>query len=202
MAVGAFAPVANAEVTASAGVANMYYWRGYDLGNGSGTPAVFGDVGFSEGGFYTGIWGSSGDNTLGTEYDLYIGYGGEAGKFTYDFSLWNYNYPSAMDEDGMEASPEIGDLVEGVVALGYGPVTATYYHGMQDLEDYWYATLEASFGAFSIKYGQHETDVSHIDLSYSYNDNLSFTLGQIVDDADGSVDDDLKFIVSYSMPIE
>jgi uncharacterized protein (TIGR02001 family) len=215
MATSAFAPVANAEVSASAGVANMYYWRGLDLG--SGDPAVFGDLTFSEGGFYATIWGSSGDAGLGQEYDLAIGYGGEAGDFSYDISVWNYNYPSAKEtiytgmmvdgdiviySEDVDASPDIGDVSEAIVSLGFGPVTATYYHGLQDLEDYWYATLEAAFGDFSLKYGQHEDDLSHIDLSYAYNDNISFMLGQVVDDVDGSYDSDLKFVVSYSFNIE
>lgn len=200
MAFSALAPVANAEVSASVGVANMYYWRGLDLGNGD--PAVSGDINVSANGLYAGIWGSSGDAVAGTEYDLYLGYGGEAGGFSYDVSVWNYNYPSATDELGMDASPEIGDLTEVVGSVGFGPVTATYYHGVQDLEDYWYATLEASFDKFSIKYGLHEHDLAHIDLSYAYNDNLSFMLGQVVDDVDEAFDDDLKFVVSYSLPIE
>lgn len=200
MAFSALAPVANAEVSASVGVANMYYWRGLDLGNGD--PAVSGDIHVSTNGVYAGIWGSSGDAAAGTEYDLYLGYGGEAGGFSYDVSVWNYNYPSATDEFGLDASPDIGDLTEVVGSVGFGPVTATYYHGVQDLEDYWYATLEASFDKFSIKYGLHEHDLAHIDLSYAYNDNLTFMLGQVVDDVDEAFDDDLKFVVSYSLPIE
>ena len=200
MAFSALAPVANAEVSASVGVANMYYWRGLDLGNGD--PAVSGDIHVSTNGVYAGIWGSSGDAAAGTEYDLYLGYGGEAGGFSYDVSVWNYNYPSATDEFGLDASPDIGDLTEVVGSVGFGPVTATYFHGVQDLEDYWYATLEASFDKFSIKYGLHEHDLAHIDLSYAYNDNLTFMLGQVVDDVDEAFDDDLKFVVSYSLPIE
>lgn len=207
MAFSALAPVANAEVSASVGVANMYYWRGLDLGNGD--PAVSGDINVSANGVYAGIWGSSGDAANGTEYDLYLGYGGEAGGFSYDISVWNYNYPSATSLEVVgddivvtDGSPDIGDLTEVVGSVGFGPVTATYYHGVQDLEDYWYATLEASFDKFSIKYGLHEDDLAHVDLSYAYNDNLSFTLGQVVDDVDESYDDDLKFVVSYSLPIE
>ena len=200
MAFSALAPVANAEVSASVGVANMYYWRGLDLGNGD--PAVSGDINVSANGLYAGVWGSSGDAVLGQEYDLYLGYGGEAGGFSYDVSVWNYNYPSATDANGLDASPDIGDLTEVVGSVGFGPVTATYYHGVQDLEDYWYATLEASFDKFSIKYGLHEHDLAHVDLSYAYNDNLSFMLGKVVDDVDEAFDDDLKFVVSYSLPIE
>ncbi|WP_049721148.1 TorF family putative porin [Gilvimarinus polysaccharolyticus] len=201
IALSAFAPVANAEVSASVGAANMYYWRGLDLGNGD--PAISGDISVSSGGFYGGVWGSSGDASAGTEYDLFVGYGGEAGSFTYDVSLWNYNYPSAPNNvDGSDGSPDLGDLTEAVVSLGYGPVAVTYYHGLEDLDDYWYTTVGATFDKFSVTYGLHEDDLSHVDLGYAFNDNLSFTIGKVVDDVDGSYDDDVKFIVSLSLPIE
>ncbi|MDO3383527.1 TorF family putative porin [Gilvimarinus algae] len=214
IALSAMAPVANAaEVSASVGAANMYYWRGLDLGNGD--AAISGDITVSAGGFYAGIWGSSGDAALGQEYDLYIGYGGEVGSFTYDVSLWNYNYPSASEttswidwenqqwvEETMDTSPDIGDLTEAVVSLGFGPVAVTYYHGLEDLDEYWYATVGATFDKFSVTYGLHEDDLAHVDLGYAFNDNLSFTIGQVVDDVDGGYDDDTKFIVSLSLPIE
>ncbi|UTF59788.1 TorF family putative porin [Gilvimarinus sp. DA14] len=201
IALSAVAPSASAEVSASVGAANMYYWRGMDLGNGD--PAISGDITVSTGGLYAGVWGSSGDASLGTEYDLYVGYGGEAGSFTYDFSLWNYNYPSApANADGSDGSPDLGDLTEAVVSLGFGPVAVTYYHGLEDLDEYWYTTLGASFDKFSVTYGLHEDDYSHLDLGYSFNDNLSFTIGVPVDDVDGTYDDDAKFIVSLSLPIE
>ena len=199
----ALVPAANAaEVGASVGVANMYYWRGLDLGNGD--AAVWGDINVSEAGFYAGAWTSSGDATNGNEYDLYAGYGMEAGGFTLDLSLWSYNYPSA------EVSP--GDFTEAVLAVGFGPVTATYYKNIAADEgldnSYSYATLAYSMGKFSLKYGVHMDDtdtvdgVAHIDATYSYNDNLSFTVGKVIDDNDGAVNDEAKFVVGLSLPIE
>ena len=105
-------PAAHAEVSAAVGAANMYYWRGLDLG--AGDPMVWGDLKVSGGGAYAGIWGASGDAVNGQEYDLYAGYGGEAGDFKYDISVWSYAYPS------VEVDP--GDLVEVVGMIGYGPV--------------------------------------------------------------------------------
>ncbi|WP_041523999.1 TorF family putative porin [Gilvimarinus agarilyticus] len=208
LALSAFAPVANAEVSASVGAANMYYWRGLDLGYGD--AAISGDLTVSTGGLYGGVWASSGDASAGTEYDLYVGYGGEAGSFSYDISVWNYNYPSAtaagVDQFGNEVilddSPDIGDLTEVVGSVGFGPVAVTYYHGVADLDEYWYATVGATFDKFSVTYGLHEDDLSHVDIGYAFNDNLSFTLGKVVDDVDGSYDDDAKFVVSLSLPIE
>ncbi|WP_347332053.1 TorF family putative porin [Marinimicrobium locisalis] len=209
MASAALAPVANAEVSASVGAANMYYWRGYDLGNGD--PAIWGDINVSGNGAYAGMWASSGDASAGTEYDLYVGYGSSVGDFSYDFSLWTYAYPSTKEttadldtgslvQESTPTSP--GDLVEFITGLGYGPVSVTYYHGLEDLDEYWYATVGLSAGDFAFTYGLHEDDYAHFDIGYAYNDNLSFTLGLVADDADFGVSDEAKFVVGFSIPIE
>lgn len=199
------APVANAEVAASVGISNMYYWRGLDLGTGD--PQVSGDLKFSESGFYAGAWGGSGDSAGGTEYDLYMGYGNTIGEiFKYDFSLWTYVYPSTKDSDGKPvddyANP--GKLSEAVITLGAGPVSLTYMDNIAGLETegYWYATLSATFDKFTVLYGQHESAYgAHVDFSYAYNDRLTFKVGKVVDDENGTVDDDVKFIASYSLPL-
>lgn len=202
LSLGALAPVAQAEVSASAGVSNMYYWRGHDLGLGA---QVSGSLGVSsESGFYASTWAGSGDALNGTEWDIGVGYGGEFGAVTVDLSVWNYNYPSAyfLEED---SGPDIGDVMEVILSVGVGPVTATYYHGIEELEDYWYGTIKLALGdKFGVTYGQHESFYgSHLDLSYSYNDNLSFTLGTLLDDDDVGYDTgEPRIVVSYSLPIE
>lgn len=195
-------PAAHAEVSAAVGAANMYYWRGLDLG--AGDPLVWGDLKVSGAGAYAGIWGGSGDAVNGQEYDLYAGYGNAFGDFKFDLSVWSYAYPSS------EINP--GDLVEVVGMVGYGPIAFTYYEGLEDLEDYNYMTLAATFGSFTLKYGVHESDLSHVDLTYAYNEKLSFTLGQVIDDAEegnpgdddyvAGANDELKFVVGLSLPIE
>jgi hypothetical protein len=95
-----------------------------------------------------------------------------------------------------------GDLAEIVLALSYGPVTVTHYEGQEDLEDYTYDTIAATFDKFGIKYGVHEFDFAHVDLSYAYNDKVSFILGVVADDVDGAFSDAAKFVVNYSLPIE
>lgn len=207
----ALAPVAQAEVSGSVGVASTYLWRGMDLG--SGTPAVFGDLSYSNSGFYSGIWGSSGDTAAGSEYDLYAGYGSTLGDFSYDLSLWSYNYPTGPDET------DFTDVSDAVVSVGYGPVAFSAYIPIgkdNSGSDYMYYTLSGSLNQFSATLGLHQDDPDavvgcpadntgdtcspmHIDVSYAYNDNLAFTLSQMI--ADEPEGDDLKFIVSYSLPI-
>lgn len=209
LSLGAVAPLAQAEVSASATVASTYLWRGFDLGG----AAVSGDlVASSEAGFYAGLWVSSGDFAAGQEYDLFAGYGGSAGDFSYDFSVISYNYPTGVFGGaglGTEGVP--GDFMEGIISLGYGAVTFTYYDnivgdtgGYAPPEDYTYMTLSADAGDFSFLIGSHDegaSNASHLDISYGYNDNLAFTFSTILD-SDAADDPDPQFVVSYSLPIE
>jgi uncharacterized protein (TIGR02001 family) len=108
-----------------------------------------------------------------------------------------------MISRSLQASPvDPGDLAEIVLALSYGPVTVTHYEGQEDLEDYSYDTIAATFDKFGIKYGVHEFDFAHVDLSYSYNDKVSFILGVVADDVEGAFSDAAKFVINYSLPIE
>jgi len=189
------------DVAASAAVASAYLWRGQDLGDGS--PAISGDIVASAGGAYAGIWGSSGDDASGNEYDLFAGYGAEMGGVTVDVSVWNYVYPDLGESEGTFA-----DLSEIILSVGFGPVAVTYYDNIAGDTGYTYLTVGAEFGAFSATYGttsndDSDNDYAHLDLGYAYNDNLSFTLSQVVDQDDyEGVDDDLNFVVSYSIPLD
>jgi hypothetical protein len=207
---GFVVPTANAEVAASVGASNMYYWRGFDLGGGA---AISADVNVSGSGFVAGIWTSSGDGTFGTEYDLYAGYSGSAGDFTYGVSVVSYIYPTMGEyvDDETPSAVGPGEYVEVIPTIGYGPVKFTYYdavaadHAPLGNKDYSYATLELSFEKFGFKFGQHMDDgdgvYSHLDATYKFNDKLSFTLGKIIDDNDGEVDDEINFVVNLSLPI-
>lgn len=201
-----------AEVAASVGASNMYYWRGFDLGGGA---ALIGDINVSSNGFVAGLWTSSGDGNLGTEYDIYAGYSGSAGDFSYGVSIVSYVYPTLGEEteEGEPYAVKPGEYVEVIPFIGYGPFKVTYYdavvadHAPLGDEDYSYVTAELNFEKFAFKYGQHMDDVgavdgiSHIDATYKYNEKLSFTVGKIIDDNDGAVDDEVNVVVTLSLPI-
>ena len=205
---------AEVEVAASASVANMYLWRGQDLGQDSdgttgGVPAISGDLTVSASGAYAGVWTSSGDATAGQEYDLYVGYGMEAGDVALDISYWTYIYPGADGDD-------IADLHEIIATAAFkGASLGVYYNLEQDEDegtDYFYTTLGYEYNQFSATYGiqtysdTEDGDYSHIDLSYAYNDNIAFTLSQVVsadlDEDENGLDRSPKVVVSYSLPIE
>lgn len=196
-------PAAHADVAATVGVSNMYYWRGFDLGGGAALSA---DVNVSGNGFVAGMWTSSGDGSLGTEYDLYAAYSGKVGDFTFGLGLTSYNYPTLGDD-----SIAPGDYVELIPTIGYGPFKLTYYdavaadHAPLGNKDYAYATAELTFEKFAFKYGQHMDDgdktYAHLDATYKYNDKLSFTIGKLIDDNDEGVNDDVNVVVNLTLPI-
>jgi uncharacterized protein (TIGR02001 family) len=214
-AVAGFTAPAQAEVAATIGVSNMYYWRGFDLGGGA---ALIGDVNVSSNGFVAGLWTSSGDGTLGTEYDIYAGYSGSAGDFTYGLSVVNYNYANPKGTNaatGKVWEPvNPGDYVELIPSIGYGPFKLTYYDAVVADHDYFskdysYMTAELIFTKFALKYGQHSIDggdldgVAFLDATYKFNDKLSFTVGKIIDDGNNTPQpDEAHFVVNLTLPIQ
>jgi len=213
---------ASAEISASAGVASSYLWRGYDLG--SGTPAVYGDINYSAAGFTTGVWVSSGDTLAGTEYDLYADYTVDLGGVSLSAGAINYVYATGAGYLGAGNDTDFGDHTDAYLGLGVGPVAFTVYKQVAGAaEEYTYYTLSYDIGKFSFLLGTHEAYAdgttlangkiadgeteSHLNITYSYNDNLSFTVSQFIDGQEnvdtyaGSGDDDMKFVVSYDMPI-
>lgn len=192
---------AHAEVSASVGIANTYVFRGLDMG--SGTPAVSGalDYGHSSGA-YAGVWATSGDDA-GDEYNVYVGFGGEAGDFTYDINYLAYLYPEAE-------SMGLDDFGEVTVGLGYKALSAFVSVPVTSDQSgtYTYFNVSYAVDAFGIALGHNAGDedegvetYTHVDLSYQYNDNLSFMVTKIVDsDVDGR-NQEPRFVVSYSLPI-
>jgi uncharacterized protein (TIGR02001 family) len=192
---------ASAEVSASVSVASLYLWRGFDLSDGS--PAVSGDITYSTGGFYAGVWGSSGDDTYGQEVDYYAGFATDVGPISVDLSVWNYVYPG-VSAGFVDNGDTFGDLSEIILGLGMGPVSVTIYDNIAGANGYFYYTAGLDLGSLSFLAGGTDNDTpdsnyAHFDVSYAYNDNVSFTFSQMIDEDN---DDDLRFVVSYSLPIE
>lgn len=198
----AAAPItAAAEVSGSLGISNFYLWRGQDLTLGAGM--VHGSVDYShESGLYAGVWGASETAAGGTggETDVYVGFGGEAGGLSYDLSYWSYIYPSTDTGFG-----EVGEVILG---LGVAGVDLGVYVDASDGSegDNLYLTLGYGFEKFGITVGTwmldaDDSDYTHVDLSYSPVENLTFTASKVVasDDLAGVTDDqDVLFNVGYA----
>ncbi|MGB2249078.1 MAG: TorF family putative porin [Alcanivorax sediminis] len=206
--------IAAAEVSGSLGIASMYLWRGQDVS--AGTANVSGSLDFTtEAGFYAGSWVSSAGTsvneagTTSTETDFYAGFGGEAGGLSYDISYWTYVYP----EDDVGA----GELAEFIASVGMAGLTFTGYvsannlsnSDKENLGDDLYFTLGYEYDAFGLTVGTWDLDAddsnyTHVDLSYSPVENLTFTVSKVVDSdefAPVTDDQDPLFVVGYSFDI-
>ncbi|MEM8594354.1 MAG: TorF family putative porin [Pseudomonadota bacterium] len=184
------------EISANAGVASAYLWRGQNLSNGS--AAISADVTASQNGAYATMWTSSGDDAAGQEYDLIVGYGGEAGKVSYDVSAVTYIYP--------QDNTDFGDLSDLVVSVGYGPATLTHYDNIAGGSGTGYTTLSGDVGKVTalvgVTNGQDNANYSHLDVTYNYNDRLSFTASKVVDKDDDAMDDSTNVVAAYSLPLK
>lgn len=119
-----------AELSGNIGVVSKYMFRG---GEESGGPALQGGIDYGhESGIYVGWWASSlgyADtedeitNSTGVENNFYIGYGGEAGDFSYDATLNQYYYIDVEDSN----ATEIG------FSVGWGPLGASLTYNVTDV---------------------------------------------------------------------
>lgn len=233
---GVIAAPAMAEVQASAGVANTYLFRGVDSSDGN--AQVFGDLTASSNiGLYASVWGSSaGSGTQ--EYDLIAGWAKDFDGVNLNIGAINYVYPGddLADDFGSESEAYAGIGWNGLEAYVYKNVASSH----QDNNAYFYTAFTYSYKKFSGTFGYAQNDkipskadekdgkyrYMHLDLTYAFNNNLSFTFSKMVDrkakaegvSAKGAsdfanlaagdarysavADDDLLFVVTYSLPLE
>ena len=173
---------------------------------------VHGSMDYShESGLYAGVWGASettiggAGTSTGGETDVYFGFAGEAGGLSYDISYWSYIYPS-LDQGFGEA----GELILG---LGMADFGLTYYASVADdaagdrtIGDNNYLTLSYAYEKFGFLAGTTMndaagTDYTHVDISYSPVENLTFTASKVVDSDAGALvtdDQDVLFNVGYA----
>lgn len=201
-----FSAPALAGVSATAGVANLYLWRGLNLGGGA--PVVMGSLDYGhDSGVFAGVWGSSAGPDQ--EVDLYVGYAYSSDAFGFKVTAYDYSYPRSGT--GAGAGDDVGgDLQEVALNVTASGFFADVIVGAGDLEDTSYADVGYTYEKFTGKLGYMMTDdvtpdsnYSHADLTYAYNERLSFTVSGIVAEDDAGPDDtDALFVVSYVLPLE
>ena len=214
-----------AQLSANAGVSNNYLWRGLTQSNNE--VAVSGGLDYAfDSGFYVGTWVSNveyaSDDTYSYEHDVYFGFsGGE--DVTYDIGWLYYNYDDVNNFDFHEIYGTIGvggfsatlyllggtEQDEPTPLIDYGFAETTYIS-----LDYGFET--ASGLGITLHAGQHDGDFSeafngvpgkYMDYSISFAvDNFSFTISDtdLADSgpSDSLDNDEIKFVVSYSMDFE
>ncbi|PCJ30788.1 MAG: hypothetical protein COA99_17750 [Moraxellaceae bacterium] len=230
------------DVSASVSVSNLYLFRGVDLGNGSamvsgdlivssqgfygGVWAASGDAGLGSEydlfvGFATEVEGVSVDisvvnyvypsddssDQFGDFSDIYLNVG--YGPFSVDYQ--------ANVADGSIASGDVeGAKAAGVSGFQYIALNASFKKytatlGFADYNDYSSDKALTTDGS-GVDVSSVGTDYTHLDISYAYNDNLSFTISKIVDQDTIELtpagtkfenhDEDPLVVISYTLPIE
>jgi uncharacterized protein (TIGR02001 family) len=212
------------ELTANAGVANNYIWRG--LTQNQNDAQVSGGIDYADdSGFYVGTWVSNVSYAPGDvfsyEHDIYAGFSGEAGSLSYDVGYLYYNYDDEAEFDFGEVYGSIGfggfTLGLNVLAnteadeapgqdFGFGE--AIYAYG-----DYAFEIKEGLELAFHV--GYHDGDFneafngvpgSYVDYNVTLSkDGFFFMISDTdLDDAgpEGLDNDEIKFVLGFSMDFE
>lgn len=196
-----------AKITASFAVSNQYVFRGLDLSNGS--PVVAGALDYEhKSGLYAGVWSGSGDDSLGTEVNYYVGYQGDFKGFSYGIDYLNYYYPQS--KGSVTPIIDFNDYAELTLSMGYVGVGLSAAVPTRDeiAGDYIYYLLSYSYQKFYVALGVNDHDsrfsrYSHVDLAYQFNKHLSFGLSQVIDQGKGAtLPDALLFLMTFSLPIE
>lgn len=193
---------AMAGASANIGMASDYYFRGVDQGSGATASA---GLDYDMNGIYVGAWVA--DVTQGMEYDLYVGYAGEYEGFSYDIGYVTYNYTN----EGFDKT-----YSEGLLSVGYGPISASYAVGSHDTspkEDYTFASVTAEYKSVYVTFGSWGNDFKGSYVEAGYNTAIGdwdATLSLISSDKDLSTEvdenlaatDDMSVVLSVSKSID
>ncbi|KAA8982543.1 TorF family putative porin [Halospina sp. K52047b] len=186
-------------LSASVGISNMYLFRGSNLSDGS--AHISGSLDVDSGmGLYAGVWAASGDDSLGQEYDLYAGYSTDITEdISIDVGAINYIYPKqnrtseqiVNDGTGNAEFAEqrvsqdgFADFSEAYASISAYGASLSYWDNVAGAPGYSYTSLGYGYGPVSATLGQvstDETDDTHLDLTFQFNDELSFTASTWVD---------------------
>ncbi len=139
-----------AGLSANLGFASEYYFRGVLQSESSASAGLDYE---HDSGIYAGVWaadvGGHGDASLsdGIEIDLYAGYSGSAGDFTYAIGFTNYQYTGDFDTSYTEVN----------LLAGYGPVSFEFSSGSHEAdpsdEDYTFMALSYEYDIVTATYG-------------------------------------------------
>lgn len=147
------------DISANIGVMSDYIFRGIKQNTSASAYAGL-DFEHSSG-LYVGTWGA--EVGEGIEYDLYAGYSGSIGDFSYGIGYTGYFYTDDFDDTYQEIN----------LTAGYGIFSLEYSQGRYDNFDgpkldygFWAGTLEyegfyATYGAFT-----KDFDGNYVELGY------------------------------------
>jgi uncharacterized protein (TIGR02001 family) len=181
-----------ASVSGGANVTSDYFFRGESQTMGS--SAIQGNVDYSNGGFYAGVWASTVDLGMDTEieYDFYSGYTVALDDLAIDVGVIQYNYDGEMDS-----------VEEYYIVMNYAWASFGFWFDQDNSNaDYTQIEIELPFITFAdvtFRHGEFgdDTDYQQITISKSINDN--FTLGlEVVSEESTEIDLDERMALYLS----
>lgn len=146
------------DFSANIGMVSDYIFRGIKQSDASASAGLDYE---HESGFYAGTWGA--DVGVGIEYDLYAGYGGSIGDFSYGIGYTGYFYTDDFDDTYQEIN----------LTAGYGMFSVEYSFGTYDNFDgpdldYGFVAGTVEYEGFYGTYGTFTQDFegSYVELGY------------------------------------
>lgn len=217
-------PAAHAELTAAAGVATSYYWRGLQVSNGA---QVWGEATYTiDGvGLYGDLWASSEGFGVGPEYDLTAGWSGKFGDFGINVGAVTYVYSKDNSQQGAFDDNDPGDFSDAFVKLSYADAFAGLYYNIARAQEQAWVYAGYTIGKFTGTVGYQEFkdstqiglndkkwDYTYVDLTFAATKNLSLIVSSVIDHSNNDMGDfgvpanldttRAKVIAAYSLPIE
>jgi len=176
---------AQADVSANLGFASEYYYRGIFQESSSAS----GGLDYESNGFYAGTWAA--DVGDGLEVDLYGGYGGESGDFSYSIGFTGYYYTGDFDDTYEEINLGAGyGLFSFDVALGRydnfdGPTLDYTYYSITAEKNGFYGKFAGFSQDFEGEYVElgYGTTLAELDVGLS----LIFSNSDLVGESDEAV---------------
>lgn len=217
---------AHADLSAAAGVATAYYWRGLQVSDGA---QVWGEVTYTlDSGFYGDIWASSEGFGTGPEYDLSLGWSGKLGDLGVNVGAVTYVYSKDNSEGSKFDDNDPGDFSDAYVKLSYGDAFGGVYYNIARAQEQMWVYAGYTIGKFTgtvgyqqfkdttqIGFNDNKWDYTYIDLAFAATKNLSIIVSSVVDhngDDQGTIGiankpasldtNRAKIIASYTLPID
>jgi len=179
------------DFSANVGMMSDYIFRGIKQSDASAYAGLDYE---HESGFYVGTWGA--DVGVGMEYDLYAGYGGSIGDFSYGIGATGYFYTDDFDETYQEIN----------LTAGYGIFSLEYSFGMYDSspeeQDYGFVAGTVEYEGFYGTYGTFTQDFEGDYFELGYGTEVSgFDVGvaAIMSDSDLSSTGDSETSLVFSI---
>ncbi|MFU8895144.1 MAG: TorF family putative porin [Gammaproteobacteria bacterium] len=157
LALGASQPAVAGDFSANVGMMSDYIFRGIK----QNSSAAYAGLDYEKSGFYVGTWAA--EVGEGLEYDLYVGYSGEVGDFTYGIGYTGYFYTDDFDDTYNELN----------LTAGYGLFSVEYSIGRYDnfdgpTLDYGFLAGTLEYEGFYLTYGTFldDFDGDYVEVGY------------------------------------